>query len=82
MSKPLPPLDAAMPACFRSLAQWLAYKKPADWLLQHGRASQEYSYCTDCTPSYQAEMQNAGRCAHPGTIFVLINQIIVGRRPV
>lgn len=69
------------PACFRDAEQWRAYKHYADFLTRHGKERQDYTYCTDCTPEYRDAMIAEHRCAHPGTTFIRIHQIIVGRRP-
>lgn len=81
MSKPRPPLTDRTPKCFRDRRQWLAYKKPADFLLRHGKENGAYTYCTDCTPEYKAAMLVARRCAYPGTVFIHVGPLIVGKRP-
>ncbi len=70
------PLPAKTPACFDSKEDYGKYK-----VLAQLTAAPGFTFCTDCTPAYRDEMAAVGRCRFPGTKFVAINGVIVGRRP-
>lgn len=54
---------AEKPDCFPTRTQYLVWHRLARDL--------KISYCTDCTPEYQKQMLEAGRCRYPGTTFFL-----------
>ena len=60
--------ESGMPECFTRRA-WDAWR---DALRRTDcRRPPADVYCEDCTPEYKAWMLRAGRCAHPGTVFVI-----------
>jgi hypothetical protein len=61
-------LMVTAPLCFHSPEQMNR------WYAAAARASdadtlKRGDYCVDCTPEYQQEMLQQGRCAHPETTF-------------
>ena len=73
-------LPMRTPACFDSAAKWKQYHTLATISAEAG-----FTFCKDCTPEYKARMVKAGRCAFPGTQFVLLHsgtedKEVVGRR--
>lgn len=67
----------AIPRCFCSRRQFELWMAAARESNPGGSA-----YCTDCTPAYRQQMVAQGRCAYPGTTFVIDAQgFVEGRRP-
>lgn len=68
-------LPTKAPPCFDSQADWNDYRAAAECSAGDG-----FTYCADCTAPRQAKMIAAGRCKHPGTVFVIHSGTLVGRR--
>ena len=60
------PVALTYPPCFDSEASY------QQWVTAYRNSNEERrgTYCSDCSPEYQAEMVRAGRCLWPGTTFV------------
>jgi hypothetical protein len=56
------------PPCFDTWEQWRAWQEAA----RACPPAQRDGYCSDCTPAYQKQMREAGRCMYPYTRFRLI----------
>lgn len=70
-------LPTKAPSCFESQKVWNLYRQGATYSAGNG-----HTYCTDCTPAHKQEMQIHDRCRFPGTVFVRIGGVTVGRRRV
>lgn len=55
------------PACFGTESRYAAWLKK--WEHRWTRRSPS-GFCHDCTPEYQREMVDAGRCAFPNVVFL------------
>lgn len=64
------------PACFDSQKDWNLYRESAVI-----SADKDANYCTDCIAARQAKMITAGRCEHPKVEFVVVQGLLIGRRP-
>lgn len=59
------------PPCFPSESAWREYV--ACWSLKEritSRYSKHVEYCRDCSAGYKQEMEAAGKCNRPETVFV------------
>lgn len=66
--------EQTYPACFESEEQWLEF---ADlWKLSQPNVKMKM--CHDCTPEWRDQMIRENRCAHPETVFVLLDGEVVG----
>jgi len=61
------------PLCFDSDEQFNKWREMA-------RIVKPRSYCSDCTPEYQAEMICQHRCLHPYVVFKVANGFLTGMR--
>lgn len=57
------------PKCFESQQQFDAWKD-ADYKIYQSTRCTPTPVCTDCTPTYAAQMRLEGRCEHPEIKFV------------
>lgn len=61
-----------MPRCFDTDVQFIHWVE-ADRIVQAGRKYQQSLQCLDCTPAYQQQMIDEGRCEKPEVQFKRIN---------
>jgi hypothetical protein len=68
---PHPEIYSARPACFspEQWSEWVCAER--DDAKQDGYQHQPSGYCTSCTLAHQVIMKARGSCPHPGTIFIL-----------
>jgi len=67
-------VTTAAPPCFESQQEWQDYEVLADqarWVSHKPPKPKPANPCRDCTPKYQADMAEQGRCTHPETVFVI-----------
>lgn len=64
-----------VPACFHARSEYTT------WLYFRRQSKDNCNFCRDCTPEYQAEMVEAGRCAHPNVTFIPWEGGVIGVRP-
>ena len=55
-----------IPRCFNTQEEWNEWYE----LAYMGKIPRD-NYCNDCTPKYQMEMIDKGRCEHPETFFYM-----------
>lgn len=65
------------PPCFESQEQFDSYMEALEDTVQDS----DRSYCWDCSPEYQQEMKLEGRCVQPMVQFVMVDGVLVGKRP-
>lgn len=71
-------MSAAFARCFSSPRQYQLWVEAA----RHSKPDRS-SYCSDCTPEYQAAMKKEYRCGFLGTTFHTdADGFIEGRRPI
>ena len=71
-----PRLPRRPPSCWiGGQSRWDEYRALAKYTARPG-----FTYCTDCTPEYKQEAVQLGTCQYPGTTFVKIHGVTVGRR--
>lgn len=68
-------LPVLAPPCYSSQNAWDLYRMGLDYSAGDG-----FTFCTDCTPQHKAKMERLNRCKYPGTMFVLVGTVTVGRR--
>lgn len=61
-----------MPPCFGAMADYQEYivRFIVSMWGTGARARNEVDYCRDCSMSFKSDMEKAGRCNHPETIFL------------
>lgn len=63
--------SATSPSCFPSSTEWREYVVAAVLCRNTSeRRAAPVEFCRDCTPEYKREQMEAGKCAHPETVFI------------